>query len=961
MKAKEFLATIWAKQGLKCLVQVLPANAKYRKPYYKHYFYPSTDAAIEAIEQFTARGVTLYHACATFSADQRTQANALLVKSFWADIDCGEGKPYASQKEGVVAIQAFAKEVGLPLPMILSSGRGIHCYWTLNDEIPAEQWTATAIQFKQVMRHQKFQADPSRTADVASILRPVGSKNFKDPANPKDVRVIKAPTPMDYAVFQGLIKSYLDTHDILPEQPLAKGTGLNSDLSGGQEFPPSSAYKIADQCPQIANIRDTRGMVSEPIWYAGIGVLKHTLEGEAVIHEWSSGHPDYDADDTDAKIAQWQSGPAICSRFSDHNPSLCEGCPHSGKIKSPITLGYKPEPPIEQSTIRNDVTGEIEFEMPEALVSNFRVMNGQLSGFSMKTVTDKDTGDTKPVPSWDAFCDTVFYPIGYHRGEEGYALHMRAPSQHNKPARDFELLCSEIGQGGAKLFASLGKHQIVAIHGEKKNMEAYLTKWHDTVKKAVEELQQYQHYGWQDDEAFLVGNRLYQPNGTVKEVLLDKNAASMAKHFSVEGSVAEWRNIINTAYNYPNQEQYQFIVCAGFAAPLVHLLRDFNGTVINMLSYKSGRGKTTVQRAAMSIWAKPSHLFSFEQTTWNALLSNIGTMHSLPVFVDEFTNAQPHDISSFVYSISTGEGKKRLNQAGELRTNTSGWETLVGCSANRSMVSTVAAGKSNPEAEIARVIEYEFEIVSKMKDMEAAELLRRLHENHGAVGDQFARWLVVPKNQEYARELILKVQEKITNEAKLTVVHRFWAQGMAAVIAAGIIAKQLEYIDFDMKLLTGWVVRKLLTMCDTAEENTMSLIEMFGQLLTDLGPNMLVTDNWGDMRSGKAAYVYREPKNILAGRVVEETNEMYLSCTAIRRWCKDNQGDYQGMLAAAQKAGWAQAESVNRTLTKGTAIPSSPLRCWVLNVKALSGEGVMPEVVRHLHSITKETANGTSH
>lgn len=957
MTPKEFLSLIWAKQGRKCLVEVVPPTKKYPKAYFKHFFYPSTEAALEAIEQFTDSKRSIYHACSTFQNDARTQAESLAIKTFWADLDCGEGKAYPNQKDAIVALGKFKAAMNLPTPMIVSSGNGIHAYWVLEEEINSAEWSRTAVQFKQVCRHLKFHADPSRTSDSASILRPVGSKNFKDPKNPKDVVVLKAMTPMPYADFKQSITNYLESNEIIPELPLAKTQGLNGDLSGGQEYPPSSAHQIADGCAQVRLMRDTRGDIEEPLWYACIGVLKHTMEGEPLIHEWSKGYKGYDKDETDRKIIQWTIGPATCQRLESLNPGACEGCAKRGEINSPISLGYNAAPPVEASTVVNVETGEVEFEFPADMTSLYRIWHGQLVGEKIKQEEDETTGKVASYKSWEPFSDTVFYPIGYHNSESGYALHMRVPAQHDKPARDFELLCSDIGQGGSKLFGALGAAQIVALNGEKKAMEAYLTKWHDSVKKAVEEMQQYNHFGWQEDGSFLLGTRLYQPSGAVKDVLLDNNPLRHAGAFSKQGDIKSWREIVNTAYNYEGQEQYQFILCASLGSALVGLYGDYAGSVINMYSSKSGFGKTSIERAAMSVWSKPNLILSQKQTTWNALLTNVGTFHSLPVCVDEFTNTTPQDISDFVYAVSQGKSKDRLTQTGELRNNASGWATLVITSANRSMVSTVAAGKSNPEAEIARVLEIHFEMVSKMDRKQAAELLRRLNECHGVVGDAFARWIVVPKNKEYARELMLKVQAHLDQRANLTAVHRFWSQACAAIIAAGIISKQLGFIDFDMKGLTQWTVRKLMTMADTAEENTMSLTEMFGQMLTDLAPSILVTDTWGDMRSGKPAYVIETPKHAVAGRVVQETNELFISCTAIRRWCKDSQGDYQGMLNAVQAAGWASAESVNRTLTKGTSIPSSPVRCWKLNPALISGEAPVSNSVRQLNLLTKEQSS----
>lgn len=107
-----------------------------------------------------------------------------------------------------------------------------------------------------------------------------------------------------------------------------------------KEYPPSSALKVADECAQVRYMRDKQGAVSEPEWRNGMGVLKHTVEGDALCHEWSKGDPRYDAKETQKKIDAWATGPTLCETFAKEN-KLCNGCTQRGKIASPIVLGYE--------------------------------------------------------------------------------------------------------------------------------------------------------------------------------------------------------------------------------------------------------------------------------------------------------------------------------------------------------------------------------------------------------------------------------------------------------------------------------------------------------------------------------------------------------------------------------------------------------------------------------------------
>ena len=58
------------------------------------------------------------------------------------ELDAGHG--YLKKIYGTKAIAAVAKKVGLPRPMIVDSGNGIHVYWPLTKDISHTQWVMVA-------------------------------------------------------------------------------------------------------------------------------------------------------------------------------------------------------------------------------------------------------------------------------------------------------------------------------------------------------------------------------------------------------------------------------------------------------------------------------------------------------------------------------------------------------------------------------------------------------------------------------------------------------------------------------------------------------------------------------------------------------------------------------------------------------------------------------------------------
>src|SRR5262249_7405677 len=102
--------------------------------------------------------------------------------------------------------------------------------------------------------------------------------------------------------------------------------------------------EIAEYCEQLRDFRNKKGVLPEPLWYAGIGVLAFCKDGDEVAHKWSSGDARYTAKETQSRLERTRklTGATTCQHFHGLKPDACERCEHWGKIKSPILLGTRP-------------------------------------------------------------------------------------------------------------------------------------------------------------------------------------------------------------------------------------------------------------------------------------------------------------------------------------------------------------------------------------------------------------------------------------------------------------------------------------------------------------------------------------------------------------------------------------------------------------------------------------------
>jgi hypothetical protein len=118
---------------------------------------------------------------------------------------------------------------------------------------------------------------------------------------------------------------------------------LKQLLKLGTDYPPSYAAEILKCCAQMQAFKQAKGCLPEPLWYDNLGVLAFCDDGEELAHQISEGDERYTFEETQERLDRQRGfGPTTCAKFHGDNPTICEACPHWGKIKSPIVLGRLP-------------------------------------------------------------------------------------------------------------------------------------------------------------------------------------------------------------------------------------------------------------------------------------------------------------------------------------------------------------------------------------------------------------------------------------------------------------------------------------------------------------------------------------------------------------------------------------------------------------------------------------------
>lgn len=984
MTPLEFLTLILPEQGIHYLAIFKDG---YSAPAHKSY--DSLDKMAQAIEGMAAsEQLAVYHACASYKehfieAEEDGEAkrkyrippNWDRAKAFWLDIDCGQdkaakGKGYIDKPTAAKAVFGFADRVGWPRPMLVDSGNGLHAYWPLVKAIRSDAWCKVADLLKTTLAHDGVLADPTRTADFASILRPVGSINRK--GEPKPVKVRSQCAPCEPKFLLDSLASYMKANRVGAPRHAAAG-GLNMELVGLLDiaYPQvdSSGQEVANKCAQVAAMRDSGGNVEYEHWRGVLGVLKHCVDGAQLAQQWSSGHPDYSAAATEQKMDSWSKGPATCEFFAACNPSGCQGCEHQGKIKSPIVLGrVMPEPTEIIEDAVDEAGEELQVQVPP-LPTGYQWDGALLS----RVLPDKD-GVLHSLP----FCAQLFYPTMRIRTTDGtYRIGMRMHLP-TKRVRDFEMPYESMASQ-TDMLRGLARYELMQTNHKDAggHMAAYLRDQLEALKRRVEEVNTMTTFGWKDDGSFLLGDRLYMPDGTVRQVLLGGSALGMAKYMMppAGASVAGYADALNYMYSRPNMQHAQYAICALWGSLLSPLSSEmlYRGLTLALSGGKSGKGKTTLCYAGLYAFGNADQLTAKQDRgfTPNALWSVMGTYNNIPLLLDELTNMEPKAFSEFTYGVTTGKEKIRMQSRGGSvsLTEPNTWCMAPVVTGNFDFHGLLAAHNANSEAEAVRLIQIRvgeegiqppIEPPIPLQDMTPAQLktyntdaarvvqgcLDRIMANAGVAGRAFVQYIVT--NREQVRALISDTAGQLLSALPET-RHRYYRAHASCTLAAAHIAKELGIIEFDLDELYEYTVSLLTDLAETVTDtNTIEEGDIFNRMLNSLLPRILVTVEYRDKRSKDGP---ETPRNRVHGEVCgryvlgsatrkDFAGQLMLAHKDVREWCMANRVDFDGLLGELDDAGALLRRHERVTLTRGTDMPTVQARCIVIDLHKLHNDSL---------------------
>ena len=903
-----------------------------------HWVSNSVDLVRIALELDFA-GYTVFHSCAVFNAKERRQEHVAALGCFWFDIDAGASKPYADAVTAYRALKEWLAAVKLPVPIIVSSGGGLHAYWPLRSPLGLAEWRRGANHLRALAEKHGLELDAGSTIDAARILRPPGTYNRKiidengrkvsdtgGPARQVQCGPLRGPYSLSELGLDSAEQANVGLSGQVPSflRGVKDGEGIFN--IGGDDRGDADPQMVVERCLQVRELRERRGDLPEPRGYAVLGVLAHCgAAGTEYAHSLATD-PSW-IPLIDSKLVQWRKnadGPTTCSHFQTINPLGCEFCPHRGKITTPVQLGRD----LPVSVLAPAPAGP---DLPP-LPRGFK-WDGQRLCAERKP-TDDDPSTQHIITE---------YPVVVGALQEAErSRRISAVFRSWEPAtqdwREFVLNMGELkGQGGA---AKVADHGVVI---PKKRWDKFIecvdgftidhrgTKLYST---------RYEQFGWKSTPdggggvragpAFVLGAEIHRAGAAPERIHgtdeLERRGTLMASC----GDPRAWSEAANKLIAHAGMEAHVFMLLCAFAAPLYAFISEAGVTFVHGATRETARGKTTIQDAGASIWGGRDATSITERDTMVAKFVTLGTLCHLPVFFDELRFPNADETKHYVLQATIGRDKQRGKAEGGLRTDQLAWSTIHISAANLSLVDTVRADGAEV-AQAARIFEFSLSLPSDVKTTDGDALVRQLWANRGTAGRKFIGAVL-----ERHAEISAAVPERMARYEQAMQAgpdERFILRLFACVDVAADIVREQGLLAFDKDAVMTWAqgVQKVNAQ-RLAVEATVDAGSVVSQMLNDMmATNMLAVVKPAEIGKPQTVEPLLAPRGELHARFEIEGRKLLIEHSAARRWLQEHKYSFTEMQKELTGLGILKESRIRRTLGAGTKFAVGQVWCWQLD------------------------------
>lgn len=911
MDTKHFLTRIFAQvdELVICTHKPDPSGTNPRGIFWNRGSFTDLDDAVANIARWdTEPQTTVYYSVGAFANHsymdgtkkkwRRQQENATWFKALALDLDIGDDKPYKTQGEGWKAIKAAIEVIGLPAPMVVSSGRGIHLYWPMTEKVSKEHWVKASTALRVALEEQQVVIDTSKIHDPSMVLRPVGTFHKKQVPWKAVECKMDCPDYEPMALFGVLKPWFSKTPKTMGAQRAAgKGSSKSSILDAVLNSNDVIIDAVAERCNQVGALVKSGGLldaagrsVEEPLWRASLGLAKHATDVADAIVKLAGKHPDFNLDDSLSKLDGWRgTGPTTCAKFEQLCAKGCEGCSSRGKITSPAQLSVATEVAVEVEDGQ-----EVVLTLPPTYV----VQSNQIYREVKIEVTTKDANGNdvaQEVTELDHVSQYEMHITGVYNdnesGKAAFKLLVKYPMTGWKETEHEISVLASIGKDFSAFL--LNRQVFVKSVPQQEKLRGYLMDYLSMVQKQAPTGQDFVSFGWQKDGSFMCGSTLLgAPHGET-DTRLRGPAAYFADLIAPHGTREGWVKGMEML-NRPGTDTIRaatLLACTGILGPVAG-----NATlVVSVYSPETTTGKTLSLISVNSLIGSPKALFLNQLDTLNALYKQRGVLNNLPCCIDEITAAEDKDMADMAYQLSMGREKISMTKERELRTPAV-WAGPTITSTNISLWQKFEAAQAGNDPLKARCLElpqHDRTFVTTREDgkSDGYEFFDLLAENNGWAFPELVQFVMDQGGQKKAWEWAERSFDKNFGFV-FEPQERFYRTGIISAWGMGVIGAKLGLFPFDVKGTIEYLIAHVKATRQSSLDNKVDVFDIIGRFLAEHNDQIVeckekygsgveqVTMPAPERAVARVKCVYDDKNPVLPGSVV------YINAERLRLWLK---------------------------------------------------------------------------
>lgn len=773
------------------------------------------------------------------------------------------GKTYETKQDAIDALTNFIENTGMPDPVWVDSGNGIHAYYLFDEDIPITEWEPYAKKFLTFCQNNNLLVDESVMCDISRIMRCPDTINNKPKRDKAPAKIMSDELVVyKFGMFKEILGEVeLSVDDILKQAAKLPMSDEEKKAAKLDNFK-VSFDRIAREsiqgtgCAQIDRILRTKpNDVEYDEWFSILSIAQHCEDRAEAIHELSKGHNDYSPSETEFKANETQGKPHTCEQFSKYKSGLCDGCKFKGNIKSPINMfrEFVPAPVAEVKKEEGQLTTNKEFVgLPPEIHNKGWSIGANAGGiYYQPPVVHDEEGN--PIPQKPVLAlKHLLYPIRrIYCDTEGEMMDMKTvlPSKNGDKGieRVFRMKLTDL-YDLSKFKEIITKNGIIFDQKTKQGsyIMDYIYEWADWLIDHAEPDMVRKQLGWGDkNQSYVFGKtemRYVEQQLIEANTALAGNARTLSKYTEPKGSYDLWKKSAQKL-NEKEFEIHAFVLMSGFGSPLFEYLGTSTPAItISLYNTESGTAKTGAAYGGLSIWGDPKPLSvtgikkgkSDAGTTPFALKQRVLGLKNIPFLFDEMGDQDPAEVGGLIHDISQGKPKLRMQASVDEERVHEGEASLVAVfTSNHSIISKLASVKMDPNGELARVLEFKVGSPSLLKRdaLVGAEIFNPFRENYGHAGPEYIRHLMsTPK--EKIKERFDYWQNRFMNDYSRDAVYRFYHNAVATAFTGGEIANDLGIIDYDLERIYKCIVDDMIdTKNNIIEINKADYVDVLQRFL----------------------------------------------------------------------------------------------------------------------------------